>query len=159
MWVTSFSIGQKAMATSTTTLRKVLVIVGTTGAGKTKLSIDLAKAVGGEIVNSDAMQMYRGLDIATAKIKENEKEGIPHHMFDIIDPSSRCDVLEFKKRALNVIDDILARGKVPIIVGGTMYYTQAILWKAQLLDDVPIQPNAPKIDVRVSLDIIQSVFV
>uniref|UniRef100_K3W7G0 tRNA dimethylallyltransferase n=1 Tax=Globisporangium ultimum (strain ATCC 200006 / CBS 805.95 / DAOM BR144) TaxID=431595 RepID=K3W7G0_GLOUD len=117
-------------------LRKVLVVIGTTGAGKTKLSIDLAKAVGGEIINSDAMQMYRGLDIATAKITESEKEGVPHHLFDIVDPSSRCDVLAFKQLALSTIEDVLARGKVPIIVGGTMYYTQSILWKSQLLDDV-----------------------
>ncbi|KAG7401873.1 hypothetical protein PHYBOEH_009453 [Phytophthora boehmeriae] len=120
-------------------LRKVLVVIGTTGAGKTKLSVDLAKAVGGEIVNSDAMQMYRGLDVATAKITEQEKQGIPHHLFDIVDPSSRCDVLEFKRLALQAIDDILARGKVPIVVGGTMYYTQSILWKSQLLDDVPVR--------------------
>lgn len=88
------------------------------------------------------LQMYRGLDIATAKITEAEKQGIPHHLFDVVDPSSRCDVLEFKRMALNVIDDVLARGKVPIIVGGTMYYTQSILWKSQLLDDVPVQPAA-----------------
>lgn len=86
--------------------------------------------------------MYRGLDIATAKITEAEKEGVPHHLFDIVDPSSRCDVLEFKRLALAAVDDILARGKVPIIVGGTMYYTQSILWKSQLLDDVPANANA-----------------
>ncbi|DAZ99794.1 TPA: hypothetical protein N0F65_001303 [Lagenidium giganteum] len=126
-----------ATAAAAASLRKVLVVIGTTGAGKTKLSIDLAKAVGGEIINSDAMQMYRGLDIATAKITEEEKEGIPHHLFDVVDPSSRCDVVEFKQLALRTIDDILARGKVPIIVGGTMYYTQSILWKSQLLDEVP----------------------
>ncbi|KAE9019539.1 hypothetical protein PF011_g5782 [Phytophthora fragariae] len=122
-------------------LRKVLVVIGTTGAGKTKLSVDLAKAVGGEIVNSDAMQMYRGLDVATAKITEQEKQGVPHHLFDVVDPSSRCDVLEFKRLALQTIDDILARGNVPIVVGGTMYYTQSILWKSQLLDDVPVKPS------------------
>ncbi|GMF11722.1 unnamed protein product [Phytophthora lilii] len=125
-----------------TALRKVLVVIGTTGAGKTKLSVDLAKAVGGEIVNSDAMQMYRGLDVATAKITEQEKQGVPHHLFDVVDPSSRCDVLEFKRLALQTIDDILARGKVPIVVGGTMYYTQSVLWKSQLLDDVPLKSAA-----------------
>ncbi|CAI5715458.1 unnamed protein product [Hyaloperonospora brassicae] len=127
-------------------LRKVLVVIGTTGAGKTKLSVDLAKAVGGEIVNSDAMQMYRGLDVATAKITEQEKQGIPHHLFDVVDPSSRCDVLEFKRLALRAIDDVLARGRVPIVVGGTMYYTQSILWKSQLLDDVPLKASvAPQL--------------
>ncbi|CAH0477837.1 unnamed protein product [Peronospora belbahrii] len=120
-------------------MRKVLVIVGTTGAGKTKLSIDLAKALDGEIINSDAMQMYQGLDVATAKITEQEKQGIPHHLFDVVDPSSRCDVVQFKCLALKTIDDILARGKLPIIVGGTMYYMQSILWKSQLLDNVPLK--------------------
>ncbi|TDH65165.1 hypothetical protein CCR75_000239 [Bremia lactucae] len=129
-----------------TALRKVLVVVGSTGAGKTKLSVDLAKAVGGEIVNSDAMQMYRGLDIATAKITEDEKQGVPHHLFDVIDPTSRCDVLEFKRLALQAIEDILAKGKVPIVVGGTMYYTQSILWKSQLLDDVLIVNTATNHD-------------
>lgn len=66
---------------------------------------------------------------------------MPHHLFDVVDPSSRCDVLEFKRLALQTIDDILARGKVPIVVGGTMYYTQSILWKSQLLDDVPAKPS------------------
>lgn len=119
-------------------LRKVLVVVGTTGAGKTKLSVDLAKAVGGEIINSDAMQLYRGLDIATAKASLQERDGVPHHLLDVVEPSGRCDVLTFKALALSAIEDVLARGKVPIIVGGTMYYTQSILWKSQLLDDVEL---------------------
>jgi tRNA dimethylallyltransferase len=92
--------------------------------------------------------MYKGLDIATAKITEPEKDGVPHHLLDVVDPSGRCDVLDFKRRALRAIDDVLARGKVPIIVGGTMYYTQSILWNAQLLDDVPTRENAPTIPVR-----------
>lgn len=95
--------------------------------------------------------MYRGLDIATAKITESEKEGVPHHLFDVVDPSARCDVLEFKRRALSAVDDILARGKVPIIVGGTMYYTQSILWKSQLLDDVPTRApeDQPQLEARL----------
>lgn len=87
--------------------------------------------------------MYRGLDIATAKITEQEKEGVPHHLFDVVEPSSRCDVLAFKQLALRTIEDVLARGKVPIVVGGTMYYTQSILWKSQLLDDVDITLSTP----------------
>lgn len=82
--------------------------------------------------------MYRGLDIATAKVTEQEKQGVPHHLFDVVEPSNRCDVLAFKQLALRTIEDVLARGKVPIVVGGTMYYTQSILWKSQLLDDVAV---------------------
>jgi tRNA dimethylallyltransferase len=138
-WISTAHMAPSVSIRGNMTLRKVLVVIGTTGAGKTKLSVDLAKAVGGEIVNSDAMQMYRGLDVATAKITEKEKQGVPHHLFDVVDPSSRCDVLEFKRLALQTIDDILSRGKVPVVVGGTMYYTQSILWKSQLLDDVPVK--------------------
>lgn len=123
-------------------LRKVFVVVGTTGAGKTKLSVELAKAVGGEVINSDAMQLYRGLDIATAKASVAERDGVPHHLLDVVEPSGRLDVLAFKALALAAIDDVLARGKVPIIVGGTMYYTQSLLWKAQLLDDVDVDGTA-----------------
>lgn len=79
--------------------------------------------------------MYRGLDIATAKITEKEKEGVPHHLFDIIVPKEAIDVKHYKQQALKVIDQILSRNKVPIIVGGTMYYTQSILWNSQLLDE------------------------
>nr|CCA20742.1 tRNA isopentenyltransferase putative [Albugo laibachii Nc14] len=125
----------KLPETNITNLRKVLVIVGTTGVGKTKLSIEIAKAINGEIINADAMQMYRGLDIATAKITEKEKEGVPHHLFDIIVPKEAIDVKHYKQQALKVIDQILSRNKVPIIVGGTMYYTQSILWNSQLLDE------------------------
>lgn len=83
--------------------------------------------------------MYRGLDIATAKITEEEKEGIPHHLFDIIEPTDAIDVNHYKQQALKVIDQILSRNKVPIIVGGTMYYTQSILWNSQLLDEECVQ--------------------
>lgn len=86
--------------------------------------------------------MYRGLDIATAKITEQEKEGVPHHLFDVVEPSACCDVLAFKQLALRTIEEVLARGKVPIVVGGTMYYTQAILWKSQLLDDVDVTSDS-----------------
>ncbi|OQS01098.1 tRNA isopentenyltransferase [Achlya hypogyna] len=118
-------------------LSKILVVVGTTGAGKTKLSIDLAKALNGEIVNSDAMQMYRGLDVATAKVTREEMEGVPHHLLSCIDPVEECTVVQYKTLAMKTIQDILARGKVPVIVGGTMYYTQSLLWNGQLLEDVP----------------------
>ncbi|KDO26138.1 hypothetical protein SPRG_08499 [Saprolegnia parasitica CBS 223.65] len=118
-------------------LSKILVVVGTTGAGKTKLSIDLAKALNGEIVNSDAMQMYRGLDVATAKVTQEEMDGVPHHLLSCIAPVEECTVIQYKALAMRTIQDIIARGKVPVVVGGTMYYTQSLLWNGQLLEDVP----------------------
>ncbi|KAF0697788.1 Aste57867_11547 [Aphanomyces stellatus] len=122
-------------------LNKILVVVGTTGAGKTKLSVELAKAFNGEIINSDAMQMYRGLDIATAKATTEEMQGVPHHLLSCIDPVDDCTVVQYKSMALDTIHDIIARGKVPVVVGGTMYYTQSLLWKAQLMEDVPPGAN------------------
>ncbi|KAH9079005.1 hypothetical protein Ae201684P_021670 [Aphanomyces euteiches] len=92
-------------------------------------------AFNGEIVNSDAMQMYKGLDIATAKVTQEEMQGVPHHLLSCIDPVDDCTVVEYKTMAMNAIHDILSRGKVPVVVGGTMYYTQSILWKAQLIED------------------------
>lgn len=95
--------------------------------------------------------MYRGLDVATAKVSEREKQGVPHHLLDVVDPTARCDVLEFKRRALAAVDDILARGKVPVVVGGTMYYTQSILWRSQVLDDVPTRAPAQQQQLQVRL--------
>ena len=106
----------------------VVVIVGATGIGKTKLSIELAKKINGEIINADSTQVYKGLDIATAKIKDSEKEGIPHHLFDIKDINYNYTVYDYQKDARKKIDEILKRGKTPILVGGTGFYIKACLY-------------------------------
>ena len=106
----------------------VIVIVGATGIGKTKLSIELAKKINGEIINADSTQVYKGLDIATAKIKDSEKEGIPHHLFDIKDIDYDYTVYDYQKDAREKIDEILKRGKTPILVGGTGFYIKACLY-------------------------------
>lgn len=105
---------------------KLVVIVGPTAVGKTKTSIELAKAMNGEIISGDSMQVYRGLDIGTAKISEDEKEGIPHYMIDIKDPSEPFSVAEFQQKAKDFISDINNRGKIPIIVGGTGLYIRSV---------------------------------
>lgn len=105
---------------------KLIVIVGPTAVGKTKTSIELAKAIDGEIISGDSMQIYRGLDIGTAKISEEEKEGIPHYLIDIKDPTESFSVAEFQKLARERISDINQRGKVPILVGGTGLYVRAV---------------------------------
>lgn len=106
----------------------VIVIVGPTGVGKTKLSIDLAHKYNGEVINADSTQVYRGLDIATAKVTESEKEGVVHHLIDIKDVNDIYTVFDFQIDCRNCIDDILSRGKVPIIVGGTGLYVKAALY-------------------------------
>jgi tRNA dimethylallyltransferase len=105
---------------------KLVVIVGPTAVGKTKTSIELAKAINGEIISGDSMQVYRGLDIGTAKITDDEKEGIPHYMIDIKDPSEPFSVAEFQEKAKEYISDINSRGKIPVIVGGTGLYIRSV---------------------------------
>ena len=106
----------------------VICIVGPTGVGKTKLSIELAKRLNGEVINADSTQVYRNLDIATAKVTETEKEGIIHHLFDIKDITEDYTVYDYQKDSRKVIDDIIKRGKTPIMVGGTGLYIKACLY-------------------------------
>ncbi len=107
---------------------KIIVIVGPTGVGKTKLSIELAKKLDGEIINSDSTQVYKGLDIATAKVKEEEKQNIPHHLFDIKEIDQNYTVFDYQKDCRDKINDILTRNKIPILVGGTGLYVKAALY-------------------------------
>ena len=106
----------------------IIAIVGPTGVGKTKLSVELAKRLNGEIINADSTQIYKGLDIATAKITEKEKEGIPHHLFDIKDIQDDYTVYDYQIAARNKIDEILKCNKTPILVGGTGLYIKACLY-------------------------------
>lgn len=114
---------------------KVIAIVGPTASGKTALSIELAKQLDGEVINGDAMQVYKGLNIGTAKISEDEKEGIPHHLFDIKEPTDSFSVAEYQAVVRNCIDDILSRGKQPIIVGGTGLYIQSVLFDFRFTEE------------------------
>ena len=117
-------------------MKKVIVIVGPTGVGKTKLSIALAKEFSGEIINADSTQVYKGLDIATAKVTEKEKEGISHHLFDIKKVEEDYTVYHYQMDAREKIDDILCRHKRPIMVGGTGLYIKACLYDYQLGSEV-----------------------
>lgn len=107
---------------------EVIAVVGPTASGKTALSIALAEALGGEVINGDAMQVYKELDIGTAKIKPSEMAGIPHHFFDVKDPDESFSVAEYQQSVRKWIDDIRSRGKLPIIVGGSGMYIQAVLY-------------------------------
>ncbi len=107
---------------------KIIVITGPTGVGKTKLSIALAKEFNGEIINADSTQVYIGMDIATAKITEEEKEGINHHLFSFVDVKDDYTVFEFQRDCREKIKEIIDRGRTPIIVGGTGLYIKAALY-------------------------------
>lgn len=107
---------------------KVIAIVGPTAVGKTALSIKLAKQFNGEIINGDSMQVYKGMDIGTAKITKEETEGIPHHLIDILEPTDAYSAADFKRLCLEQIEDIQNRNKLPIIVGGSGLYIQSVLY-------------------------------
>ena len=116
-------------------MNKIIVIAGPTGVGKTKLSVDIAKKLDGEIINADSMQFYKDLDIGTAKIKEEEKDDIPHHLFDIKDVSEMYTIYDYQKDCRNKIDEILSRGHTPIIVGGSGLYIRAALFDYKLNEE------------------------
>ncbi len=105
-----------------------VVIVGPTASGKTETAVRLAGCLGGEVINGDAMQVYRGLDIGTAKITEPEMKGIPHHLFDIKSPDEPFSAAEYQRTVRLKIEEIRQRGKLPIVVGGTGLYIQSVLY-------------------------------
>jgi tRNA dimethylallyltransferase len=107
--------------------RPVVALVGATASGKTGLSLDLAERLGGEVVNTDAMQVYRGMDVGTAKLPESERRGIPHHLLDLLEVTEPATVALFQGWARSAIGDVRDRGAVPVLVGGSALYTRAIV--------------------------------
>lgn len=113
----------------------VVAIVGPTASGKTALSIKMAKAFDGEIINGDSMQVYKGLNIGTAKIREEEMEGIPHYLLSFKEPTESFSVAEYQRLVREKIEEIQSRRKLPIIVGGTGLYIQAVLYDFQFTEE------------------------
>jgi tRNA dimethylallyltransferase len=105
----------------------VVAVVGPTGTGKSALGVALAHALGGEVVNCDSMQLYRGMDIGTAKLAPAEREGVPHHLLDVWDVTQSASVAEYQRLARAAIDDVARRGRVPLLVGGSGLYVRAAL--------------------------------
>ena len=116
-------------------MNKVIVITGPTAVGKTKLSIELAKRYNGEIINADAVQVYKGLDIGSAKVTEEEKNGIPHHLFDIKEVDEEYTIYHYQKDCRKLIKEVKGRGKTPILVGGTGLYIKAALYDYKLTEE------------------------
>lgn len=116
-------------------MNKVIVITGPTAVGKTKLSIEIAKKYHGEIINADAVQVYKGLDIGSAKVTEEEKENIPHYLFDIKEVNEEYTIYHYQQDARKMIDDIQKRGKTPILVGGTGLYIKSALYDYKLSEE------------------------
>lgn len=106
----------------------MVILTGPTAVGKTALSIRLAKAIGGEIISADSMQVYQKMNIGTAKIKTDEMEGIPHYLVDVLDPAEEFHVARFQKMAKEALQNIYEKGKIPLVVGGTGFYIQSLLY-------------------------------
>ena len=113
---------------------KVIVICGPTASGKTALSIELAKKINGEIVSCDSMQIYKDMNIGTAKPTEEEKEGIKHYLLDFVSPDKRYSVADYKKDAKKAIKEIVNKGKIPIVVGGTGLYVDSLIYEIEFQD-------------------------
>ena len=105
----------------------VVAVVGATASGKSGLSLDLAERLGGEVVNTDAMQLYRGMDVGTAKLPVAERRGVPHHLLDLLEVHEPANVAHFQELARGCIAELRGRGRVPVLVGGSALYTRAVL--------------------------------
>lgn len=108
--------------------RPLIILTGPTAVGKTELSIRLAKMVGGEIISADSMQVYKHMDIGSAKIRPEEMQGVPHHLVDVFEPEEEFHVVRFQECARRCMEEIYSRGRVPVLVGGTGFYIQAVLY-------------------------------
>ena len=115
--------------------KPLVILTGPTAVGKTALSIKLASKIGGEIISADSMQVYRQMDIGSAKIKPEEMGGIPHHLIDILEPEEEFNVCLFEKLALEAMEQIYERGHIPVVVGGTGFYIQALLYQIDFTEE------------------------
>ena len=125
---------------------KLIVIVGPTSSGKTDLSIKLAKKFNSEIISADSRQVYKGMNIGTGKVTKKEMQGIPHYLLDVVKPKTRFDIIKYRKLALKAIEKIQKKNKLPILVGGTGFYIQAVI------DGIIIPPVKPDWKLRSQLE-------
>lgn len=137
---------------------KVIVICGPTASGKTALSIELAKKINGEIISSDSMQIYKYMDIGTAKPSKEEMQGIKHYLLDFVEPNQRYSVAEFKKDAEKAIEKILAKGKTPIVVGGTGLYVDSLIYGIEYQDIKLDEKYRQELDERVKKEGLEKLY-
>lgn len=126
--------------------RPLVILTGPTAVGKTALSVALAKAIGGEIISADSMQVYRRMDIGSAKVKKEEMAGVPHHLIDVLEPTEEFNVVLFQKMAGQAAEEIRSRGHIPVLVGGTGFYIQALAY------DIDFTKNDGDTALRRSLE-------
>jgi tRNA dimethylallyltransferase len=124
-----------------------IAVVGPTATGKSDVGVWLARQLGGEVVNADAMQLYRGMDIGTAKLTQVQRQGVPHHLLDVLDVTETASVAAYQRHARATVEDLLAAGRVPVIVGGSGLYVSA------LLDDLEFPGTEPAIRARLEAEL------
>jgi len=122
-------------------------VVGPTGTGKSDLGVELAQRLGGEVVNADAMQLYRGMDVGTAKLTEADRQGVPHHLLDVLEITETASVAAYQRHARRIVEDLLAAGRTPVVVGGSGLYVSA------LLDDLDFPGTEPAIRARLETEL------
>jgi tRNA dimethylallyltransferase len=128
---------------------RVIAVVGATAAGKSDLGVALARELGGEVVNTDSMQLYRGMDIGTAKLTVEERQGVPHHLLDVWDVTVAASVAEYQRMAREVIDALLAQGRTPVLVGGSGLYVRAAI------DELEFPGTDPEVRARLEAELEQ----
>ena len=128
---------------------RVIAVVGATAAGKSDLGVALARELGGEVVNTDSMQLYRGMDIGTAKLTVEERRGIPHHLLDVWDVTVAASVAEYQRMAREVVDALLAQGRTPVLVGGSGLYVRAAI------DELEFPGTDPEVRARLEAELEQ----
>ena len=131
-----------------TTKQRLVIMTGPTAVGKSALAIALAKRIGGEIISADSMQVYRHMDIGSAKIMPEEMDGVRHHLIDVLEPTDEFNVVIFQKMAREAMEEIWQRGHIPILTGGTGFYIQAVLY------DIDFTENDEDTSLRTQLETI-----
>ncbi|MBQ7064361.1 MAG: tRNA (adenosine(37)-N6)-dimethylallyltransferase MiaA [Firmicutes bacterium] len=126
------------------------IIAGPTASGKSDLAVELAAAIGGEVISGDSMQVYKGMDIGTAKIRPEEMRGIPHHLIDVVEPWEEWNVARFTEEASSLIPQITARGHIPIVAGGTGFYLHALAYGAAFLPEEEAGPLRAELQEKAS---------
>ncbi len=139
-------------------MQKVIVICGPTASGKTGLSIELAKKVNGEIVSADSMQIYKEMDIGTAKPTKEEQQGIKHYLIDFVSPEERYSVADYKKEAKKAIEEIIQKGKIPIVVGGTGLYVDSLIYGIEYADIEFDKDYREKLEKRVQKEGLEKLY-
>ena len=124
-----------------------IAVVGPTATGKSDVGVWLARRLGGEVVNADAMQLYRGMDVGTAKLTDEQRHGVPHHLLDVLDVTEPASVAAYQRHARRTVEELLARGTVPVVVGGSGLYVSA------LLDDLEFPGTEPAIRARLETEL------